>query len=170
MSDQMYNGQGASPITSTNTQTPSLQTNPPLLVGCVPNSISPGTYIANFTGTYSKPADLLCAIAVTDDALLKKMDSVCCKGPIKTDSSGCYHWCHPEAKDITDWATCIADNVYTDTNFGQACNSPGELALKSALDQHEEAPSGTTSGGGRLRAGWKVGVLVGVVALVQALC
>ena len=93
MSDQMYNGQGASPITSTNTQTPSLQTDPPLLVGCVPNSISPGTYIANFTGTYSKPADLLCAIAVTDDALLKKMDSVCCKGPIKTDSSGCYHWC-----------------------------------------------------------------------------
>jgi hypothetical protein len=145
-------------------------TSSPLPVGCVPNSISPGTYISNFTGTYSKPADLLCAIAVTDDALLKKMNSACCKGPIKTDSSGCYHWCHPDAKDITDWATCIADNVYTDTDFGQACNSPGELALKSALDQHEKAPSGTTSGGGRLGAGWKVGVLVGVVALVQALC
>ena len=142
----------------------------PLPVGCVPNSISPGTYIANFTGTYTKPADLLCAIAVSDPALIKKMDSACCKGPIKTDDSGCNHWCHPEAKDITDWATCIADNVYTDTNFGQACNAPGELALKSAMDQHEEAPSGTTSGGGRLGAGWKVGVLVCVVALVQAMC
>jgi len=140
----------------------------------VPNSISPGTYIANFTGAYEKPADLLCAIAVTDDALIKKMDSACCKGAVQTDSSGCYHWCHPDAKDITEWATCIADNVYIDTRFGQACNAPGELALKSALDQHEEAPEGTTSDGGRLvggfGAGWKVGVLVGVFAFVQAMC
>jgi hypothetical protein len=148
---------------------------PSLPVGCVPNSISPGTYIANFTGTYEKPSDLLCAIAVTDDSLIKEMKSSCCASgsAIHADASGCYHWCKPQANDITGWADCISDHVYTETNFGQACNTPGELALKSALDQHEEAPAGTTSGGGRVGggAGWKVGAIVfGVVALVQVLC
>jgi hypothetical protein len=115
----------------------------------------------------------MCAIAITDADLIKKMDAGCCKGAVQTDDSGCYHWCKPDAKDLTDWATCIADKVYTDTNFGQACNVPGGLELKSALSQEEEAPAGTTSAAPKqvgLSASWKVGVFVGLVALVQTMC
>jgi hypothetical protein len=45
------------------------------------------------------------------------------------------------------------------------------LALKSALSQNEKAPPGTTSAAAPgLSASWKVGVFVGFVALVQAMC
>jgi hypothetical protein len=112
----------------------------------------------------------MCAIAITDADLIKKMSTGCCKGAVQTDDSGCYHWCKPDAKDLTDWATCISDKVYTDTNFGQACNVPGGLELKSALSQNEKAPPGTTGAAVGLSASWKVGVLVGVVAVVQMMC
>jgi hypothetical protein len=136
----------------------------------VPNSISPATWIPGFSDVYKSKSDFMCAIAITDADLIKKMTTGCCKGAVQTDASGCYHWCKPDAKDLTDWATCISDKVYTDTNFGQACNVPGGLELKSALSQNEKAPPGTTGGAAGLSASWKVGVFVGVVALVQAMC
>ena len=136
----------------------------------MPNSISPATFIPGFSDVYKSKSDLLCAIAVTDADLIKKMSTGCCKGAVQTDDSGCYHWCKPDAKDLTDWATCIADKVYTDTDFGQACNVPGTLELKSALSQNEEAPAGTTNSAPGLSASWKVGVFVGLVALAQAMC
>lgn len=114
----------------------------------------------------------MCAIAVADQDLIQKMTTGCCKGAVQTDDSGCYHWCKPNAKDVTDWATCISDKVYTFTNFGQACNAPGGLAAKSALSEGEKAPAGTSDGPRQIgiNAGWKIGVLVGAVALVQAMC
>jgi hypothetical protein len=141
-------------------------------VGCVPNSISPATWIPGFSDSYKSKADFMCAIAITDSDLIKRMEDGCCKGPIQQDGSACYHWCKPKATDITGWATCISDKVYTDTGFGQSCNAPGGSARESAEFVGQKPPAGTSDGPKQagIIASWKLSVLLGVVGLVQAIC
>lgn len=101
------------------------------------------------------------------------MKDNCCKGAVQVDDSGCYHWCEPKgglSERIEDWSACISDNVYIDSNFGQACNSLGELEVKSALSQDEKPPTDARSAAAPgLSASWKVGVLLGLVGLVQVI-
>jgi hypothetical protein len=139
----------------------------------VPNSISPATWIDGFTNAYNSKADFACAVATNSTDIVEKMSDGCCKGSVNTDGGGCYHWCKPRAKDLTDWATCISDKVYTDTNFGQACNAPGDGALQSAEQQGEAAPAGLESAGPRsvgVNASWKLGAILGIIRLGKAMC
>jgi hypothetical protein len=139
----------------------------------VPNSISPATYISGFTNAYNSEADFACAIATNSTEVVKKMSDACCKGSVDTDDGGCYHWCKPLAKDLIDWATCISDKVYTDTNFGQVCNAPGAVALQSAEQESETVPAGLKSAGPRsigFKASWKMVTLLGFVGLVNTMC
>jgi hypothetical protein len=141
-------------------------------VGCVPNSISPATWIPGFSNSYRSKADFMCAIAITDSDLIKEMEDGCCKGSVQQDGSACYRWCKPKATDITGWATCISDKVYTEARFGQSCNAPGVSARESAEFVGQEPPPGTSDGPEQagISASWKLSVLFGFVGLVQAIC
>lgn len=114
----------------------------------------------------------MCAASVSQPDLVTKLENECCKGKLQTDDAGCYHWCEPSTKDYTAWATCISDNVYTnELKFGQACNMVGNLEVESAKSQDQVPRKGpVASAGVAVSASWKVGVLVGVVGLLQVLC
>ena len=150
----------------------------------MPNSISPSTWIPGFSDAYNGPKDFMCAIAGPEEDAIKAMGDQCCKGEVHNDDAGCYHWCTPYADDITDWATCISDHVYTDINhgFGQSCNAPGTLQLKNEKAEKEDADAEAeeaNAGSNKKRSSaapqaglnaWKVGLLVGFVGLVQVIC
>ncbi|KAM0723202.1 hypothetical protein Q7P37_001402 [Cladosporium fusiforme] len=138
-------------------------------IGCNPNSISPSSWIPGFS---DKRDVFACAIAANSTSIVDKMSKSCCKNAVQEDDTGCFHWCTPKGKnpEIEDWAACIADNVYTETiEFGQACNGLGDLEVKSALSQDQEPMKDAKSAAPAISASWKVGVLLGLVGLVQVM-
>lgn len=152
------------------TTQPTTHTNLPIPVGCTPSSISPATWIPGFSDhreVYS------CAIAANSTTIVDKLKENCCSGAVQ-EWAGCYHWCEPKDKDwaLEDWAACVSDHVYFDTDFGQSCNAMGGLETKSAHSQNQEPMADAGSSAAAVTgvsAGWKVGVLVGLVGLVQVL-
>ena len=135
--------------------------------------MSPSTWITGFSDNVVRSGDskdFQCAISANSTEIITAMKDNCCKGEVHEDDTGCFHWCHPkEAEDIVDWSTCIADYVYPDTDFGQQCNKPGDLAVEWA-EQRGQEPGGESSGAvGQVGVGWKLGVFLGIGILAQAL-
>jgi hypothetical protein len=100
------------------------------------------------------------------------MKQHCCKGPVQESEDGCYHWCEPHAIQLEGWANCVYDNVHVDEHrFGQSCNAIGRLEEKNHVSNGLELrPGPKPSGGVALSASWKLGVLLGVFGLIQAVC
>ena len=100
------------------------------------------------------------------------MKQYCCKGVVQKSEDGCYHWCEPHANRLEGWATCIYDYVYVDEQrFGQSCNSIGLLEEKNHVANGLELrPGAKPSSGVTLGASWKLGVVLGIVGLVQVVC
>ena len=100
------------------------------------------------------------------------MKDHCCKRPVQSSDDGCYHWCEPHAKRLEDWSTCIYDYVHVDADrFGQSCNAIGTIEEKNMLGNGLELrPGAKPSSGVAIGASWKLGVLLGVVGMVQAVC
>lgn len=135
--------------------------------------MSPSTWVVGFSDNVVRDTDskdYMCAISANSTELIDKMKDNCCKGEVHEDDTGCFHWCHPEADSLVEWASCIADYVYPNTEFGQQCNKPGDLAVEYAEQQGEEPPGGTSGAVARASVGWKLGFFLGVGLLAQAMC
>jgi hypothetical protein len=135
---------------------------------CKPTSISPSSWITGFS---DNSKTFFCAISGSQADLAIRMKQHCCKGAVQESENGCYHWCEPHANRLEGWATCIYDNVYLDEQrFGQACNSIGLLEEKNHVANGLELrPGARPSGGVALGASWKLGVVLGIVGLVQVI-
>lgn len=137
---------------------------------CKPETISPSSRLTGFS---DNSETFFCAISGTQYNLVQKMKEHCCKGPVHESGDGCFEWCTPSFANSRDqWATCISDHVYTDTlHFGQSCNSVGDLEMKNARNNGLVVrPGPNPNSGGALSASWKLGVFLGVVTVIQAMC
>lgn len=101
--------------------------------------------------------------------LRQKMEQYCCKEKVQGSTDGCYHWCHPIAKDKDNWATCISDHIYTDTiHFGQSCNDIGTIERKNAHNNYLTLrPGANPNAGISLSSSRGLSLLLGAVVLMQ---
>lgn len=136
---------------------------------CKPGTVAPSTWITGFSDNSDT---YFCAISGGQADIGQKMEENCCRGAAQRSEDECFHWCKPHAKKLNDWAACVGDHVYPDLiSFGTSCNSIGDLERKN----HEKnglklRPGPDPNSGVALSTSWKLGVVVGIVALLQAVC